>query len=248
MPDMKNRNVLITGASRGIGAAVTSLLARQGADLLLVYHRDEKAADALSRDLSDAPGTISWVQADVGTKKGCEDIMAAASERFKGRIDGLVNNAGICVEETFLLIEDVDVEKMIAVNILGTVRLTRAVLRPMILQRSGAIVNLSSIAASIGSRGNAVYAGTKGFIESFTKSTAQEVGKKGVRVNAVAPGVIETDMTKSIRSSAESVMVERIALRRIGKPEEAAAAVAFLLSDRASYLSGAVIAVDGGFA
>ncbi len=136
MSDMKDKNVIITGASRGNGAATASRLAREGVNLVLVYQRDEESAHALRQSLDDALGRISWVRADIGSPEGCDRVISFSTEKFEGRIDALVNNAAVCVEEPFALLEDEDAARMIAVNIFGVVRLTRAVLRPMLLRRS----------------------------------------------------------------------------------------------------------------
>jgi 3-oxoacyl-[acyl-carrier protein] reductase len=153
----------------------------------------------------------------------------------------------VVADDLLAVLSDEELEAMIATNITGLVRLTRAALKPMLRQRWGCIVNLSSVLASRPGRGNAVYAGTKGFVESFTRALAVEVGRKGVRVNAVAPGVIETEMSRGPRALAGETIRERIALRRFGEPEEVAGLVAFLASDEGAYISGAVLPVDGAF-
>jgi 3-oxoacyl-[acyl-carrier protein] reductase len=167
-------------------------------------------------------------------------------EKF-GRIDVLVNNAGSVVENLLATTSDDEVERMVSTNVLGLVWMARAVLRPMLKQRSGCIVNVSSVLASRPGRGNAVYSGTKGFTESFTRALAAEIGRKNIRVNAVAPGVIETHMTVAVRSLAADAIKERIGLQRFGRPEEVADVVAFLASDQASYLNGTIVPVDGAF-
>jgi 3-oxoacyl-[acyl-carrier protein] reductase len=144
-------------------------------------------------------------------------------------------------------LEDAELAGMLATNVEGLVRMTRAVLRPMLRQRAGCIVNISSVVAARPGRGNAVYAGTKGFVEAFTRALAAEVGRKQIRVNAVAPGVTETSMSQAVRALAGDALRERVSLGRWGQPEEIASVVAFLASDAASYISGAVLAVDGAY-
>ncbi|MFH2008174.1 MAG: SDR family oxidoreductase [bacterium] len=246
MSEEQPRVGIVTGASRGIGAAVARRLARDGMNLVLGYRADAGAA-ATVQAACRALGVEALLQAgDIGAAQTAETLVESARDAF-GRVDVVVNNAGVVVESLLATLTDDELAAMLSTNIAGVVHLSRAALRPMLRQRSGCIVNVSSALATRPGRGNAVYAGTKGFVESFTRALAVEVGRKNVRVNAVAPGVIDTAMTAAVRSLAEETVLERIPQRRIGTPEEVAAAVAFLASDEASYVNGAVLGVDGAF-
>jgi len=246
MSEDQPRVGIVTGASRGIGAAVALRLARDGMNLVLGFRRDEEGAAKVQAACNDQGIEALLHAGDIGTAQTAEDLVGKATDNF-GRVDVVVNNAGVVVETLLATLTDDELAGMLSTNVAGVVHLSRAVLRIMLRQRSGSIVNLSSALATRPGRGNAVYAGTKGFVESFTRALAVEVGRKNVRVNAVAPGVIDTDMTAAVRSLAEETVLERIGQRRIGTPEEVAAAVAFLASEEASYINGAVLGVDGAF-
>lgn len=245
-PRLEGKVALVSGASRGIGRAIALRLAREGARLVLGY-RERAGLAAEVEGLCRAEGTDAFaVQADLASIDGPRALCEAALARF-GALHVLVNNAGCVSEELLATLADDELEQMVAVNVLGLVRLTRAALRPMLRQRSGCIINLSSVAARHPARGNAVYAGTKGFVESFTRALAVEVGRKGIRVCAVAPGVVETGMTEAVRALAGDRILEGIALGRYGRPEEVAALCAHLASDEGAYITGATLPVDGAF-
>lgn len=237
---------LVTGASRGIGRAIALRFAREGANLVLGYReRTELAAEV--EELCRAEGRDAYaVRADLASPEAPGVLCQAALERF-GALHILVNNAARASEELVATLADDELEELVALNVLGLVRLTRAALRPMIRQRHGCIINLSSVAARRPGRGSAVYAGSKGFVESFTRALAVEVGRKGIRVCAVAPGVVETEMTRAVRALAEDRILEKIALGRYGRPEEVAALCAHLASDEGAYITGATLPVDGAF-
>lgn len=245
---LSGKTAIVTGASRGIGRAIAARMAREGADLLLTCrtNRDklEEMADDLEREFGKRP---SLFVGDIG-ENGIIEQIAEAAIKLNDRIDILVNNAAVVTSELLTMTDDEDVDRMIDTNIKGVVRLTRAVLPTMVRQRGGSIVNLSSVAATRPWRGNAVYAGTKGFIDSFTKACAIEWGRKGIRVNAVAPGPVETDMLTEALAMDREKVVKGIMLGRLGTPEEIAAAVAFLASDEASFITGTILTVDGGTA
>lgn len=237
---------VVTGASRGIGRAVAERLAVEGARVVLGYRRDSEAAELAAAACRAAGAEARVVCGDVAAPETAAALVGAAIAAW-GRLDVLVNAAGVVADGLLATLGDEELAAMLGANVEGLVRTCRAAMRPMLRQRGGAVVNLSSALATRPGRGNAVYAGTKGFVESFTRALAVEVGRKGVRVNAVAPGVIDTDMTRTVQALAGDALRERIALRRLGRPEEVAAAVVWLASDDAAYVNGAVLGVDGGF-
>lgn len=246
MKRLAGRTAVVTGASRGIGRAIAERLAREGARLVLNGRRESAAlreAEAACRALG---AEVATVPGDIAEEKIAQSICGEAVARF-ATLDILVNNAGVSGGEFLALLPDADLDRMISTNVLGLVRMSRAAIRPMLDQHSGCIINLSSVLATRPGRGNTVYAGTKGFVESFTRALAAELGKKNIRVNAVAPGIIETEMSGEVRSLAGGALREPIALKRFGRPEEVASLVAFLASDDGAYISGAVLPVDGGF-
>ena len=243
--DLTGRIALVTGGSRGIGRAVCERLAAHGAFVALTYASSEEGARACLEAIEAAGGQGSIHQLDV-----CDSaaVTALVEELAKahGQIDILVNNAGIVRDTLLLTMSDDDWLDVIDTNLSGAARCLKAVGMHMMLQRRGAIVNLSSVSAGHPNRGQANYAASKGGIEAFTRAMAVELGRKSIRVNAVAPGVIVTDMSARIRDEAGSEIKKRTLLRKLGQPEQIAAAVHFLVSDAASYITGQVLAVDGG--
>jgi len=243
---LRDKVALVTGASRGIGRAVALRLAQEGARLVLGFRENEVAAKEAEAACAAAGAPVALLAGDVADPRTAQALVDLALARH-GRVDVLVNNAGVSRDELLAAAKDDDVTAMVSTNVLGAVWASRAVMAPMLRQRSGVILNVSSVVAQHPGRGNAVYAGTKGFLESFTRALAVEVGRKGIRVAAVAPGIIATDMTAPLRQQAGEELRARVGLRRLGEPDEVAALIAFLASDESRYLSGAVFAVDGAF-
>lgn len=242
---LHNKVAVVTGASRGIGRAVAERLAGERMHLVLNSRKEEPLKAVAAACMAHEVEAV-YLCADVGEVAAADQLCQLALQRF-GRLDVLVNCAGAVVEAPLGILEDDEVQRLVTTNVLGVTWMTRAALRPMLKQRSGVIINFSSVLASRPGRGNAVYAGTKGYVESFTRAMAAELGRKQIRVNAIAPGVIATDMTRPVMNLAGPAILERIGLNRVGTVQEVAAVAAFLASDEAAYMHGAVIAVDGAF-
>jgi 3-oxoacyl-[acyl-carrier protein] reductase len=234
---------VVTGGSRGIGRACVARLAQEGAKVAFVYQRSQEAAEQLVAELKDC--TVRAIQADVSDLERAQQIIDEVVTQW-GQLDVLVNCAGVTRDGLLGSMSPEQWREVLDTNLGGTYNYCRAAVQTMLLQRRGAIVNISSTAAEFASRGQANYAASKGAINSLTHALAKELAQRKVRVNAVAPGMIETDMSAAVRSLAGDKIKEIIPLRRIGTPEEIAAVVAFLASDDASYLTGQVIRVDGG--
>ena len=243
MIDLSERVALVTGASRGIGRAIAQRLAAQGA-MVVAAARGENAK-AVVEDITAAGGRAEAVGLDVTDSAAAEAFVAGAQERH-GRIDILVNNAGITRDQLMLRMKRDDWDAVLATNLTAAFTLTQAVLKPMIRQRAGRIICVSSVVGQTGNAGQANYAASKAGLIGFAKAVALEVASRGITVNVVAPGMIETDMTRAITGAAKEEWASKIPLRRLGTPDDIAAAVCFLASDEASYITGHVLAVNGG--
>jgi NAD(P)-dependent dehydrogenase (short-subunit alcohol dehydrogenase family) len=236
---------IVTGGTRGIGAAITERLVREGAHVTAVYASNTDAAEALAARLAGGPGSVSLHQADIGTAEACGDVVTTVVGA-RGRVDHLVNNAGLLVENRAQRMTPQEWDAAIRVNLSAPFYLAQAVLGPMLEQGFGRIVNIGSVTALMGSPVEAGYGAAKAGLFGLSRSLAREVARKGITVNTVVPGVFETDMTNAMDPEAQDAIRRMIPLGRRGDPAELAHAVVFLLDDRAGYVTGSVVTVDGG--
>ena len=243
--DLSGRVALVTGASRGIGRAIALALAEAGATVAVNYKDNEELADGVVREIEQNGGTaIAW-RADVADTNQTAAMIEEISSRFN-RLDILINNAGVVRDFLLLEMGEEDWREVLQTNSFGVYHCSKAVLKGMVMRRWGRIINLSSVAAVRGGRGQSNYAASKGAINAFTRSLAAEVGPKGITVNAIAPGLIVTDMSQGVLAFSDHLVRERIALRRLGQPKDVAPLAVFLCSEAADYITGQVIYVDGG--
>ena len=241
--DLSGRVALVTGASRGIGRAIALTLAKHGATVVAAARGEN--ARPVSEEIAAAGGKTEFVSLDVTAAGAAEATVAGVVERH-GRIDVLVNNAGIAKDQLMLRMKRDDWDAVIATNLTAAFALTQAALKPMIRQRSGRIVSISSVVGQAGNAGQANYAASKAGLIGFSKAVALEVASRGITVNVVAPGLIATDMTHALTEGAREEWESRIPLKRLGTADDIAAAVCFLASNEASYITGQVLAVNGG--
>ena len=241
--DLTGKVAVVTGASRGIGRQTALTLAGAGAAVVGTSRGD--AAEAVAAEITAAGGQALAVAADVSDAEAVQRVLETTLERF-GRIDVLVNNAGITRDQLLLRMKREDWDQVLATNLTAAFTCVQAVLKPMVKQRGGRIISISSVVGQMGNAGQANYAASKAGLIGFSKALAREVASRNITVNVVTPGLIDTDMTKAITDRAQADWASAIPLGRLGTPDEIAAAVCFLASDEAAYITGHVLAVNGG--
>lgn len=241
---LKEKVAIVTGASRGIGEAIARKFCQEGASVMLCSRSAEGVA-AIAESLSGEGGNAKSTQADISNKADVEALVDLTLQEFD-RVDILVNNAGITRDTLFMRMKDEDWDAVIRTNLTGTAYCMRAVTRPMMRQRGGRIINISSVIGVVGNAGQANYAASKAGIIGLTKSVAKEVGSRGITVNAVTPGFITTEMTEKISEADQQKMLEMIPVGSFGTPQDVAETALFLASDTARYITGQAVQVDGG--
>ncbi len=243
--DFQGKVAVVTGGSKGIGRSICLLLAQRGCRVFMNYSRDEEAAQGVLRDTQEAPGEVLPYRADITDSAQVTKMMDQVEKKV-GKIDILVNNVGMIKDGFLMLMGERDWEDVLKVNLTSVYLCCRAVVRKMIPNKKGKIVNISSVSGIIGAAGQVNYAAAKGGIIAFTKALARELGPFNIQVNAVAPGLIETDMVTQLAREKVEAIVQSTSLGRMGRPEEVAWAVLFLSSSLSDYITGQVIVVDGG--
>lgn len=242
---LAGRVALVTGGSRGIGKAIVWALAKEGAKVAFVYRSRKEEADQLVKEMELDQREAVAIQANVAKKEDADRVIEEVVSRW-GKIDILVNNAGVIRDGLLAVMKPENWQEVIDTNLTSVYNFCHSAMRPMMSARYGRIINMSSVAAHTANPGQSNYAASKGGIEGFTRCLATEIAKRGITVNAVAPGFIETEMTESVVSAAGDQIKKRIPVKRLGKPEDIANAVLFLASDESSYITGHVLTVDGG--
>jgi 3-oxoacyl-[acyl-carrier protein] reductase len=243
---LEGRTALITGAGRGIGRATAIRLARAGARIAINYKGNEEAAAEAKRLVEQGGGEATLIQGDVSVDGQAENVVKAALAFGAGRLDILVNNAGITRDNLLVRMSAEDWDAVVDLNLRGAFLVTKAAMRPMMKQKAGRIVNVSSVAGVAGNAGQANYASAKAGLIGFTKTVAREMAVRNITCNAVAPGFVDTDLTHGLLKQMEETILKQIPLGRFGAVEDVANAIAFLVSDEASYITGQVLVVDGG--
>lgn len=242
---LNDKVAVVTGASRGIGRAVALELAKQGAAVVINYNGSQQKAEEVKKLIEEAGGTAAIMQCNVADFEACEAFIKAIIKEY-GRIDILVNNAGITKDGLLMKMPEADFDQVLNINLKGTFNCIRFVSRQMLKQRSGRIINMASVVGVTGNMGQANYAASKAGVIGLTKATARELASRGITVNAVAPGFIESDMTEVLPEEVKASSLAGIPLGKFGKSQDVADAVAFLASEQAGYITGQVLHVDGG--
>jgi 3-oxoacyl-[acyl-carrier protein] reductase len=245
MFDLTGKVALVTGGSRGIGRATAEVLAKQGAHVVVNYVRGEEEARRVVREIEERGGKAEALGFDVSDMQATEEAIVALAKRL-GRLDILVANAGIAIDGLVVRVKEEEIDRMLSVNVKGALACARGALKTMMRARTGRIVFLSSIVGEMGNAGQAVYSASKAALIGLTKTLAREYASRNVTVNVITPGFIDTDMTASMNEEAKKGMLSTIPLGRTGKPEDVAAAIAFLCSDEAAYITGETLRVNGG--
>ncbi len=242
---LKDKVAVITGASRGIGRAIALELAKEGAKIVFTYYKSEDLAQSLEKEIKDLGCEVFPCQVDTRDFQKAKELIQNSYKRF-GAINILVNNAGIIKDKALMMMEKQDWDEVIDTNLNGLFNITRAAIVGFMKQKSGNIINITSVSGIIGMSRQTNYSASKAGIIGFTKSLAREVAAFNIRVNAVAPGFIDTDMTASLKEEYKAKVLPNIPLARFGMPQEVAKLVAFLASDDSSYITGQIIRIDGG--
>ncbi len=242
---LAGRTALVTGGSRGIGKAIVWALAKEGAKVAFVYRSSQETAEALVKELELDQREAVAIQGNVAQKDDADRAINEVLEKW-GKLDILVNNAGVIRDGLLAVMKPENWQEVIDTNLTSVYNFCQSAMRPMMSARYGRIINMSSVAAHTANPGQCNYAASKGGIEGFTRCLATEIAKRGITVNAVAPGFIETDMTESVVNAAGDQIKKQIPVKRLGKPEDIANAVLFLALEESSYITGHVLTVDGG--
>ena len=242
---LKDQVAVVTGGSRGIGRAIVRAFVKEGARVAVVYKGNQQAAEALVAEVAQGGGTALALQADVSNPEDVKRCVERVEKEW-GRFDILVNNAGVIRDDLFVRMEPEAWHAVLQTNLGGVYNFCHALAYPMMRQRRGRIINVSSVAAEFVNMGQTNYAASKGAINAFTRALAMELAGRNVTVNAIAPGFIETDMSEAVRNKAGDLIQKKIPMKRLGQPEDVARVAVFLASDDAAYITGQVLTVDGG--
>lgn len=243
---LTDKVALVTGGSRGIGTAIVRKFAAEGAKIAFTYRSSADSANALVEELTAQGVEIKAYKSDAASYTDCENLIQSVLADFGGRIDVLVNNAGITKDNLLMRMSEEQWDAVIDVNLKSIFNLTKHSLRTLLKQRAGSIINITSVVGLGGNAGQSNYAASKAGIVGFTKSVAKEVGSRGIRCNAIAPGFIQTEMTDVLNEDVKAALLNNIALKRLGQGEEIANACLFLASDLSNYVTGQTLVVDGG--